>query len=69
MQVMETVTEARGEPERVQHRVEEAGVAQVCQGGDAGAVTPTVRAVHPVHPASWPLGPPGLLLPRSPLTP
>ena len=49
VQVVEAVAEARGEPQCVQHRVEEAGVAQVGEGRDPRAVGAPFISVNPVH--------------------
>jgi len=40
VQVVQAVTEPGGEAQRIEHRVEEAGVAQVGEGGDARGQRP-----------------------------
>ena len=49
VQMVEAVAEARGEPQCVQHRVKEAGVAQVGEGRDPRAVGAPFISVNPVH--------------------
>ena len=56
VQVVEAVTEARGKPQGVQHRVEEAGVAKVGKGRDSRAVGTPFVSVHPVHRPAWVVG-------------
>ena len=49
VQVVEVVAEARGEPQGVQDRVEEAGVAKVGKRRDSRAVGTPLVPVHTVH--------------------
>ena len=49
VQVVEAVAEARGEPQSVQDRVEEAGVAKVSKRRDSRAVGTPLVPVHAVH--------------------
>ena len=49
VKVVETVTEARGEPQRVEDRVEEAGVAQVGETRHAHTPLCPAPSVHGAH--------------------
>ena len=52
VEVVEAVAEARGEPEGVEDRVEEACVAKVGQAGNPRTVGPAITASPTIH-TSW----------------
>ena len=52
VEMVEAVTEARGEPEGVEDRVEEAGVTKVGEASNAWAVCPNIAPTPTIHTAS-----------------
>ena len=56
VQVVAAMAEARGEPQSVQDRVEEAGVAKVSKRRDSRAVGTPLVPVHAIHRPAWVVG-------------